>query len=300
VILAVENVSHAYGGRPALRQFNLHCNARQILGILGPNGSGKSTLFKILSTLLVPDAGEVEVAGLDIRRLPHEVRKRIGVVFQSNSLDRQLTVEENLRAQGALHGLTGAKLRGRISECLARLGLTERRGDLVKSLSGGLARRAEIAKALLHEPPVILLDEPSTGLDPAARREMWELLRRCENATILLTTHLLDEAGQCDRLVLMHEGRGVLEGTPAELKATIGGEVIEFETADPLGLAAGLQQRFGLGRVRTEGRTVHAEAAGAHRLAAEAVEAFPGLIESVRFHRPSLEDVFLARTGARL
>ena len=304
MILAVEQVSHSYGERRALRGLSLHSNARDIFGILGPNGGGKSTLFKILSTLLVPDEGHVEVCGFDARKLPREIRRRIGVVFQSNSLDKNLTVDENLEAQGNLYGLSGETLRRRMDECLERLGLGDRRRDLVKTLSGGLARRAEIAKALLHRPQVVLMDEPSTGLDPGARRELWRFidgLRNEQGLTVLLTTHLLDEAERCDRLMLIHQGLRVAEGTPAELKTIIGGDVIEFEPCGPAtDLARALTDAFDGVKARVAEDVVRVEIERAHRFAAEAVEALPGMIRGVRFHQPTLEDVFLFLTGARL
>jgi ABC-2 type transport system ATP-binding protein len=303
VILAVEQVSHSYGDKPALKGLSLHSNARDIFGILGPNGGGKSTLFKILSTLLVPNEGHVEVCGFDARKRPHEIRRRLGVVFQSNSLDKQLTVFENLEAQGNLYGLSGDSLEKRIAECLARLGLTDRRRDLVKTLSGGLARRVEIAKALLHRPQVLLMDEPSTGLDPGARRELWSYidgLRQEQGLTVLLTTHLLDEAERCDRLMLIHKGLRVAEGTPADLKSIIGGEVVEFEpTGAAPELARALTEHLQVKAVCHEG-LVRVDTAAAHRFAAEAVERLPGLIRGVHFHQPTLEDVFLLLTGARL
>jgi ABC-2 type transport system ATP-binding protein len=303
VIIAVEQVSHSYGKQPALKGLSLHSNARDVFGILGPNGGGKSTLFKILSTLLIPNEGQVEVCGFNARKLPHEIRRRIGVVFQSNSLDKQLTVEENLVAQGHLYGLSGVALDQRLRECLGRLGLYDRRRDLVKTLSGGLARRVEIAKALLHRPQVVLMDEPSTGLDPAARRELWTFidgLRQDHGLTVLLTTHLLDEAERCDRLMLIHQGLRVAEGSPAELKSIIGGEVVEFEpTGAPADLARAVSEAFAVKAVCHDGH-VRVETAAAHRLAAEAVERLPGRIRGVHFHQPTLEDVFLLLTGARL
>lgn len=303
MILAVEQVTHSYGGKPALKGLSLHSNARDIFGILGPNGGGKSTLFKILSTLLVPQEGQVEVCGFDARKLPHEIRRRIGVVFQSNSLDKQLTVRENLEAQGHLYGLAGNTLDQRMQECLERLGLVERRHDLVKTLSGGLARRVEIAKALLHRPAVVLMDEPSTGLDPAARRELWSFiagLRQQQGLTVLLTTHLLDEAERCDRLMLIHKGLRVAEGTPAELKSIIGGEVVEFEPAGPAEELARLMGESFRVQAAVHDALVRVDVPQAHRFAADAVERLPGRIKGVHFHEPTLEDVFLLLTGARL
>ena len=298
-MISVDHLSHAYALRAALADVNLQVNAGEIFGLLGPNGSGKSTLFRILSTLMAPSGGRATIAGFDVTSQPDEVRRRIGVVFQSQSLDKKLTVEENLRSQGHLFGLSGSKLRNRVDEVLGRLGLADRRHDLVEALSGGLRRRVEIAKALLHQPPVLLMDEPSTGLDPGARRELWQYiedLRARQNTTVLLTSHVLDDAEHCDRLLLLHQGRAVAEGTPAELKARIGGDVVVLEAADPSLLATGLAQRFDVEPKIVEG-LVRVEIADGHRFIAAAVEAFPGSIRSVALHKPTLEDVFLDETG---
>jgi len=276
--------------------------AKERYGLLGPNGSGKSTLFRILSTMMSPSAGRATVAGFDVAAEPREVRRRAGVVFQSQSLDRKLTVEENLRAQGRLFGMAGVRLSDRTREVLARLGLTGRRGDLVESLSGGLRRRVEVAKALLHEPRVLLMDEPSTGLDPGARRDLWqhiEDLRTGSGVTVLLTSHILDEAERCDRLLLLHRGAAVAEGAPAELKARIGGDVVVLEVADPPTLQDQLALRFGVAPKVVEG-ALRVEIADGHRFIAEAVEAFPGVVRSVSLHKPTLEDVFLDETGASI
>jgi ABC-2 type transport system ATP-binding protein len=230
------------------------------------------------------------------------VRRIVGVVFQTQSLDKALTVEENLRAQGHLHGLSGVVLRERMESAMTRLGLAGRRKDLVETLSGGLRRRVEIAKALLHRPQVILMDEASTGLDPAARRELSrqvEELRTRDGVTILLTTHILEEADRCDRLILLHQGRMVAEGSPSELRARIGGDVVVLQTADAPSLAERIGQRFGARAVPLDGQ-VRVEIENGHRFIADVMEAFPGAIESVGLHKPSLEDVFLKETGAAI
>ena len=234
-MILAENLSHQYGSRLALSNVNFEVKAGEIFGLLGPNGGGKSTLFRILSTMMAPTGGRAEVAGHDVARDPAAVRRAIGVVFQTQSLDKALTVAENLRAQGHLYGLSGPKLRDRIAQVMERLGLADRRNDIVETLSGGLKRRVEIAKGLLHRPVVLLMDEASTGLDPGARRELWqyvEELRSREGVTILLTTHILDEADRCDRLALLHQGRVVAEGTPAHLRSRIGGDVVVLSAAD--------------------------------------------------------------------
>jgi ABC-2 type transport system ATP-binding protein len=301
-VITADHLTHRYGQREALAGISFEVREGEIFGLLGPNGGGKSTVFRILSTMMVPTSGTATLAGFDVARQPSEVRRRIGVVFQTQSLDRALTVEENLRAQGHLHGLSGARLRSRMQHAMKRLGLDTRGGDLVETLSGGLRRRVEIAKALLHTPAVLLMDEASTGLDPGARRELSQYvreLREQEGVTILLTTHILDEADRCDRLVLLHEGRVVAEGTPADLRRRIGGDVVVLETADPAALAPQIGERFGVEPAVVNG-TVRVEIGNGHRFITEAVEAFPGMIEAVGLHKPTLEDVFVHETGARI
>ena len=217
MIVAVENLTHRYGERVALSGVSFGVNEGEIFGLLGPNGGGKSTLFRILSTLMAPAEGKASVCGHDVGREPGAVRRRIGVVFQSQSLDKKLTVEENLRGQGHLHGMSGATLRERIEKVAGRLGLSDRRGDLVEVLSGGLRRRVEIAKGLLHKPAVLLMDEASTGLDPGARRELWQYileLREQEGVTVLLTSHYMaDIEALCRRVIVIHHGHMLFDGT---------------------------------------------------------------------------------------
>ncbi len=304
-MILAENLSHQYGSRLALSNVNFEVKAGEIFGLLGPNGGGKSTLFRILSTMMAPTGGRAEVAGHDVARDPAAVRRAIGVVFQTQSLDKALTVGENLRAQGHLHGLSGAKLRDRMQQVMERLGLADRRNDIVETLSGGLKRRVEIAKGLLHRPVVLLMDEASSGLDPGARRELWqyvEELRSREGVTILLTTHILDEADRCDRLALLHQGRVVAEGTPAHLRSRIGGDVVVLEAAevaDAATLAGRIETRFGL-KPAVMGGVLRVEIANGHRFITEVVEAFPGAIDSVGLHKPTLEDVFIRETGAAI
>ena len=301
-MIQVENLTHRYGDRLALSNVSFEVKKGEIFGLLGPNGGGKSTLFRILSTMMVPTGGRASIAGCDVVGDPAGVRRRVGVVFQSQSLDRALTVDENLRAQGHLHGLKGADLRARMERATERLGLADRRKDIVETLSGGLRRRVEIAKALLHGPQVLLMDEASTGLDPAARRDLSrnvESLRDQEGVTILLTTHILEEAGRCDRLALLHRGAIVAEGSPAALRSRIGGDVVVLEAADAPSLASAIEQRFGLRPSIMDG-TVRVEIENGHRFITDVVEAFPGAIDSVGLHKPTLEDVFVRETGATI
>jgi ABC-2 type transport system ATP-binding protein len=301
-VILVRNLTHRYGARTALSNVGFSVENGEIFGLLGPNGGGKSTLFRILSTMMMPSEGQALVAGFDAARQPAEVRRRIGVVFQTQSLDKALTVAENLRAQGHLHGLSGAALRARMEHVMGRLGLADRRDDLVQTLSGGLRRRVEIAKGLLHSPQVLLMDEASTGLDPGARRELWQYvqeLRDREGVTILLTTHILDEADRCDRLVLLHQGRVVAEGSPRVLRSRIGGDVVVLDAGDPDALAPRIVDRFGVTPSVVDG-SLRVEIGNGHRFITEVVEAFPGMIESVALHKPTLEDVFIHETGARI
>ena len=302
-MVETEDLVVEYGARTALAGVSIQVREREIFGVLGPNGGGKSTLFKVLSTMLEPTRGRARVAGFDVQREATEVRRRIGVVFQSQSLDRKLTVEENLRGQGHLYGLWGAALAERMEEVVRRLGLGERRRELVEALSGGLRRRVEIAKGLLHRPAVLLMDEPSAGLDPGARRELWRYvaeLRETQGVTVLLTTHLLEEAEGCDRLALLHEGKLVAAGMPAELKAKIGGDVVMLEVGDAAaGMRERLEARWGVRATEMNG-SLRVEIGNGHRFITEVVEAFPGAIQSVALHKPTLEDVFLDETGASL
>jgi ABC-2 type transport system ATP-binding protein len=301
-VIAVQNVTHRYKDRVALSNVSFEVSKGEIFGLLGPNGGGKSTLFRILSTMMVPTEGRALVAGIDVAKDPAQVRRQVGVVFQTQSLDKALTVGENLRAQGHLHGLSGATLRQRMDAAMERLGLLDRKRDLVDTLSGGLKRRVEIAKALLHKPQVLLMDEASTGLDPAARRDVSrhvENLREQEGVTILLTTHILEEADRCDRLILLHQGNIVAAGTPKELRSRIGGDVVVLEAADPKSLAAGIAHKFSIVPAVMDGQ-VRVEIANGHRFITEVVEAFPGAVDSVGLHKPTLEDVFVRETGASI
>jgi len=302
VIVSVRNLTHRYGSRVALDNLSFDVAPGTIFGLLGPNGSGKSTLFRILATMMAPTSGRATIDGFDAVRQAGEVRRRIGVVFQSPSLDRKLTVGENLAAQGHLYGLAGATLKARIGATLERLGLADREQDLVETLSGGLRRRVEIAKALLYGPSVLLLDEPSSGLDPAARLELISAiaaLRDGQGVTVLLTTHVLEEADRCDRLLLLHQGRRVAEGTPAELKSRVGGDVVLLEVADAAAMRGRLRERFGIEPQLADG-LLRVEIPNGHRFLTEVVEAFPGAIRSISLHRPTLEDVFLDETGVSI
>ena len=270
----------------------------QVHSFLGPNGSGKSTLFKILATILPVQDGSARVFGLDLGTQMAEVRRKIGVVFQAPALDRKLTVRRNLEYGGHLYGLSGAGLRSRVDEMLEHTGLVDRAGDKVEKLSGGLKRRVELAKGLLAKPEVILLDEPTTGLDPGARKDLWQFLRGQDGLTVLVTTHLMDEAELTDQITILHEGLVVAEGTPADLKRGVGDELLELSCADPEALQWDLKARFGLDPLVLD-HTLRIQAENAHRLIGDLVEAFGDRVDRVSLSHPSLEDVYIQKTGHR-
>jgi len=297
----VAGLEYRYGERIALAGISFRVEPGEIFGLLGPNGGGKTTLFRILSTLLPYRTGEVEVFGRELAMNRGDIRELIGVVFQHPSLDPKLTVSENLRHHGHLYGVSGPELARRMQAALARLGLAERARDYVESLSGGLQRRVELAKGLLTNPKLLILDEPSTGLDPGGRRDLWQYLRRLrddEGATILVTTHLMDEAESCDRLVILDRGRIVSEGTPESLKRKIGGDVITIRTAEPDKLADAIFERFHEKPALVDG-SLRLEKAEGHVFVRRLVEAFPDLIEGISLDKPTLEDVFVHETGHR-
>jgi ABC-2 type transport system ATP-binding protein len=304
-VISVEHLVHRYGDRSALNGVSFDVRPAELFGLLGPNGSGKTTLFRILSTLMLPTAGRATIMGCDVALEPARLRRQIGVVFQAQSIDLKLTAYENLWHQGHLYGLQGAALKKRIQEILSRVGLADRARELVETFSGGMQRRIELAKGLLHHPGVLLLDEPTTGLDPGARRDLWQylqMLRDEEHVSVLVTTHLMEEAERCDRLAIMNEGNLVALGTPPELKSEIGGDVILLDAAhDAAVLAERIRARFHVETTVLENQAgknqVRMEREGAHRFVTEVVEAFPGEIEALSVSKPALEDVFIRRTG---
>jgi len=299
-IVSVSHLTFRYGQRTALDDLSLDVKPGEIFGFLGPNGSGKTTLFRILSTLLPAPAGTVRMFGRDVADDTAEVRRRIGVVFQSPSIDRHLTAAENLRCHGHLYGLHGRDLEDRIAANLARVGLIDRADERTDTFSGGMRRRVELAKGLLNHPDVLLLDEPSTGLDPSARIDLWRALAEVRDAgvTVLVTTHLMDEGDRCDRLAVMAAGRLLACDTPGALKERIGGDVITMRSGDPAGLEVQLQERLGVTAERLED-VLRFERPRGHEFVPRVIEAAPGLVDSISVGRPTLEDVFIRLTGQR-
>jgi ABC-2 type transport system ATP-binding protein len=300
-VLGVSDLRVRYGTVEALTRVTFEVPERALFGLLGPNGGGKTTLFRVLATLLRPSGGTARVAGFDVVENPAAVRKSIGVVFQSPSLDKVLTVAANLRFQGALYGLRDPDLQSRIDSMLTRLDLGDRARSPVKTLSGGRKRRAEIAKGIIHRPSILLLDEPTTGLDPGARRAVWDWLAELRDggATCIVTTHLMEEAERCDRLVILDEGKLVAEGKPDELRASIGADVITIEASDAAALAEAVTKRFGQ-PASVSGGVVRFERQDGARFVPELVSAFGADVKSVKVGRPTLEDVFIKLTGRHL
>ena len=300
--ISVSDLKKTFGDRRALDGISLEVRKGELFCLLGPNGGGKSTLFRILATLSLPDSGTAAISGHSVITDAPSVRARLGVVFQSPSLDGKLTILENLRCGGALYGLKGKELESRIVEAATALNLTDRLNDLVETLSGGLQRRAEIAKCLLIRPEVLLLDEPSTGLDPGARMDLWaalEQLRANHGVTALCTTHLMEEAARADRVGIVSAGKLVALGTPEELTKAIGGDVVSLGASRETGadnLAKVILERLGIPASVVEGE-VRIESSEPYALAAKLAGEFPAEIISLRIARPTLEDVFIARTG---
>ncbi len=301
-LVRIESLSYRYPGRVALDSVSFAVRPGELFGLLGPNGSGKSTLLRILAGLRPPSSGSAAIAGMDVTRQAAAVRHQLGVAFQSPSLDGKLSVRENLRFQGYLFGMAGARLSARVAEMLALFGLAERGGERAETLSGGMKRRVELAKALLHAPPLLLLDEPSAGLDPAARQEFWQVLeamRVRDGLTVVVATHLMDEAERCARVALLDQGRLVVVDSPEALRTGLGGETVTLETGDPERLAARIRKKFRL-EVRIHRGRLRLDDVPGMATARKLLDAFGQDVRAVTVGRPTLEDVFLARTGRAL
>jgi ABC-2 type transport system ATP-binding protein len=300
-VVEVRNLSHTYGSRKALDGVSFTVGRGEVFGFLGPNGSGKTTLFRLLCTLIPPPVDAVRILGHDPAIDRDAVRKEIGVVFQSPALDKQLTAEENLTHHGHLYGLRGATLRARVMESLAAFGLADRAKERVEKFSGGMRRRVELAKGLLQRPRVLLLDEPSTGLDPSARIELWRQVREvaASGVTVLVTTHLMEEADLCSRLAILRLGKLLACDTPAALKQRIGGDVITLTTTNPAGVRDAIRQKLNVETDLVEG-AVRLERQQGHQFIPQLIEAAPGLVDAVSVGKPTLQDVFIHLTGQTL
>ena len=300
--VALTALGHDYGDRTALDGVGFEVHAGEMFALLGPNGGGKTTLFRILCTLLAPTRGEARIFGNHSVDDAHAARRRLGIVFQSPSLDGKLSVEENLRYQGHLYGLWGPALEERIERSLQLANLADRRQDSVETLSGGLQRRVELAKVTLHDPDLLLFDEPTTGLDPGARREFWtwvEAMRAGRGTTVVFTSHLLEEAERADRVCLLDQGKMVALDRPRSLCEELGGDVLTLTDDDPVGLLAELKEGWQV-EGTVHGDTLRLEVPDGGRLAGQIFGRYGERIGSITLGRPTLEDVFIHRTGRPL
>ncbi len=297
--IAVRDLAKAYGTRRALDGISFSVEPGEIFGFLGPNGAGKTTTIHILSTLLSATSGTAEIAGRSCATEPDEVRASIGLVFQETTLDFDLTAQENLRFHAHLYRVPRCEVRRRIEEMLELVGLADRARDPIRQLSGGMRRRLELARGLLHRPRVLFLDEPTLGLDPQTRSRIWKFIgevRERERVTVFLTSHYMAEAEPCDRIAIIDRGRIVALDTPDALKAAVGRDVVTLRTADDEVAAVEIERAMGA-RPRREDGCLQVEVAGGDELVPRLIRALSVGVRSVTVRRPTLDDVFLAFTG---
>ncbi len=295
----VVNLKKNYGNLAAVQGISISVAPGETFGFLGPNGAGKSTTINMLCTLVVPSSGTAHVAGFDVVKDRTEVRRRIGLVFQDTTLDDYLTAEENLRFHADLYGVPRHQVRSRMEQVMQMVGLWERRKHEVKTFSGGMKRRLEIARGLLHAPRVLFLDEPTVGLDPQTRSHIWNYiheLRKQEDITIFLTTHYMDEAENCDRIAIIDNGTIVALDTPEALKGSIGKDRVEIHTDNNKNAIYKLKEHFGLDATESEGSVVFHVSSG-EQFVPRLFTELSVSIRSVRVARPTLDDVFMNYTG---
>lgn len=299
VIIDVQGLGRRFGDLDAVRGVTFQVREGEIFGFLGPNGAGKTTTIRMLATLLRPTSGTAILNGYDIRTNPDGVRRSIGLVFQDPSLDDRLTARENLEFHALLYGVEAGEREARLRRVLAMVELEDRQHHLVKAFSGGMKRRLEIARGLLHYPAVLFLDEPTIGLDPQTRSHIWAYihqLRQQEGITIFLTTHYMDEAENCDRIAIIDHGQIVALDTPDGLKSLVGGDVITVRTSDNARAREEIQRLYGREVMEEDGLLRFEVERGEEFIPRLAVD-FAGCLLSVGLRRPTLDDVFLKLTG---
>jgi len=300
--IEVRNLVKRFGDFEAVSGVSFHVSEGEIFGFLGPNGAGKTTTIKMLCTLLEPSGGEATLGGFDIGKHAEDVRRVIGVIFQDPALDDRLTAEENLLLHAVVYGVPRGERRARLDEALGFVELLDRKDDLVRTFSGGMKRRLEIARGLVHRPRVLFLDEPTTGLDPQTRQRTWEVLRSLRDKyrlTLFLTTHYMDEAENCDRIAIIDHGKIVAEGSPEELKRRVGKDVVHVRTSDVDALVATLQDRFQLKANRVDDGLCFQVDSG-EAFIVSLVGQTKARISGIAVRRPTLDDVFLALTGRQI
>lgn len=297
----VNDISHSYKDREALIHLTFQCYPNSMTAILGPNGSGKSTLFRILSSLVRPQTGSVSVLGLNIANDRKAIRRNLGIVFQSPSLDGKLSVKENLIHHGHFYGYCGHSLHEKIQQLTRRFEIEDRTNDLVHRLSGGLQRRVELVKSLLHDPKILILDEPTTGLDPVAREEFWRILREIKTErelTVLYTTHFMEEATIADRVLILNNGTIIADDTPQSLVSKIPGEVITIIADDLEALETYIRRNFDV-KIENSVDHLRIESNNCTAILSNILSANQSEIESISINRATLQDVFYKLTGAK-
>lgn len=301
-IIRVENLTKRFGAITAVNDVSFEVDEGTIFGFLGPNGAGKTTTINILCTLLLPTSGRAFISGHDCVKEPSEVRKSIGIVFQDTTLDKDLTAYENLMFHAYLYDVKRTERKKRIDDALHFVSLYERRNDLVKKFSGGMKRRLEVARGLIHKPRILFLDEPTLGLDPQTRANLWEFiveLPRKHNVTIFMTTHYMEEAEVCDRIAIIDNGKIITTGTPDELKKTAGGDVIYIRTSDNKKAKLEIEKLFNVDVSEKDGELFFTSLRG-DACIPEIIKIIGETVLSVRLQRPTLNDVFLKMTGKEI
>jgi ABC-2 type transport system ATP-binding protein len=298
-MISVDALARRFGGLDAVKAVSFEVEEGEVFGFLGPNGAGKTTTINMLCTLLRPTSGRARVNGFDVVREARDVRRSIGLIFQQPTLDEMLSAEQNLRFHARAYGVSAEAASARIKQLLGMVELWDRRRDVVRTFSGGMRRRLEIARGILHRPRVLFLDEPTLGLDPQTRRRVWEYLaelRASENLTIFLTTHYMDEAERCDRIAVIDHGEIVALDTPDGLKSAVGGDLITIATVDARAAVGEIHDRFSLEAKATDaGVSFHVPSGEA--FLPEFIRTFNQPLQAVGLRRPTLDDVFLDLTG---
>ena len=301
-VIEVRDLVKRYGDVEAVRGVTFSVHEGEIFGFLGPNGAGKTTTIKMLCTLLEPTSGSATLAGFDVASRPGDVRRSIGVIFQDPALDDRLTARENLELHAVVYGVARADRSGRLDEALSFVDLADRADDVVRTFSGGMKRRLEIARGLVHRPRILFLDEPTTGLDPQTRKRTWEVLRSLRDRyrlTLFLTTHYMDEAEHCDRIAIIDDGRIVTVDSPDELKRKVGKDVVTVRTDEPETMAQLLRERHGITPDRTEDGLCFRVDDG-ETFVVDLIREAPVRLTGSAVRRPTLDDVFLALTGRQI
>lgn len=299
-VIEVKNLTKKFDDITAVDEVSFSVEKGEIFGFLGPNGAGKSTMIGILATLIEPTSGEARINNFNVLTDRNDVRKSIGIVFQDPSLDDRLTAEENLRFHARLYEVSADDYKKRVEDVLDLVELKDRRNDIVRTFSGGMKRRLEIARGLIHYPTVLFLDEPTIGLDPQTRAHLWEYILRLKKEkemTIFMTTHYMNEAEYCDRIAIIDRGKIVALDTPVNLKKNIGGDIIRMKSAEKEKLKKEIKEKYNFEAKESEGDMIQIEVENADTFMPRLFNELESRIESIEMRRPTLDDVFLSLTG---